>query len=69
MKPTGVDRFYYDAAYIAALLIFLIENKSDHETDAEIGSILTDKPFMTLVVLDVLKNYSTAKAAEELESW
>jgi hypothetical protein len=57
MKETGIDRFFVEAAYVAALMVWLIENKSDHEADAEIAEILTEKPFMMGIVFDVMKCY------------
>jgi hypothetical protein len=58
MNETGVDRFYVEAAYAAALMMWLIENKSDHQADAEIAEILKSKPFMIAIIFDVLKHES-----------
>lgn len=60
-KPTGVERFFEEAAYVAALMIHLIENKSDHEADAEIAALIEQKPFMVEIVFGVLKSYATPK--------
>lgn len=54
MKATGIERFYEEAAYVAALVEYLIEHKNDHETDAEVADWLKDKPFMLNVVMGVL---------------
>lgn len=58
---TGVERFYEDAAYTAALMEYLIEHKSDNETDAELADILADKPFMFSIVIGVMQNYKKDK--------
>jgi len=52
---TGVERFYEEAAYVAGLMVFLMENKSDNEADAEIGDILEHRPYMLYVVIDVME--------------
>jgi len=58
-KLTGVERFWEEAAYLAALTVHLIENKSDHETDAEIAEILTYKRFLMPIVFDALKAHGS----------
>lgn len=55
----GIDRFYYEAAYLAALMCWLIENKSDNQADEEIASIITLKPFMTPILFDVMKSFES----------
>lgn len=56
---TGIDRVWHDAAYLAALMVWLIENKSDHEADAEIAEILKTKPFFFGVVINVMEVFQT----------
>ena len=56
MSETGVDRFFAEAAYLAALMVWLIENKNDHEADAEIAEILIKKPFMLGIVVSVMES-------------
>ena len=51
----GIDRFYCEAAYVAALMLYLIEHKSDKETDEEIAGLLHDKPYMIGVVIGVME--------------
>ena len=58
MMPTGIERFWHEAAYVAALMEYLIEHKSDTETDIELADILKDKPFMANIVFGVLKAYA-----------
>jgi hypothetical protein len=55
VNETGVERFYVEAAYAAAVMQYLIENKSDNEADAEIAQILKNKPFMTGIIFDVME--------------
>lgn len=57
MKPTGIDRFYHEAAYFAALVVYLIENKTDDETDVEVSEMLVEKPWMQGVLFIVLQAY------------
>lgn len=58
MNPTGIERFFHEAAYFAALVEYLIEHKSDTETDSEIADILKDKPFMSNILFGVLQAHS-----------
>jgi hypothetical protein len=37
---------------------YLIEHKSDTETDIELADILKDKPYMANIVFGVLKAYA-----------
>jgi len=55
-EPTGVDRFWRDTAYFAALVVYLIEHKNDTEADAEIADILKARPFMESVLFDTLNH-------------
>jgi hypothetical protein len=52
---TGIDRFYEEAAYLAALMEYLICHKSDHEADAEIAEILERKPYMLPIIINVME--------------
>lgn len=54
-ESTGVERFYCEAAYVAALMLFLMEHKSDKEADEEIANLLHDKPFMLGIVIGVME--------------
>jgi hypothetical protein len=53
----GIDRFYYEAAYLAAMMVWLIENKDDHAADAEIADIVKFKPFFMPLLFDVMEAY------------
>lgn len=53
---TGVERFEHEAAYVAALTVYLIETKCN-EADAELGEILTEKPFMLSIVIGVIGSF------------
>lgn len=60
---SGVDRAYAEAAYLGALVFWLVENKQDHQADAEIGEILWQKPFMKAVVIDALLAQTTSSGS------
>lgn len=53
---TGIERFWKEAAYVAALTEYLIEHKDD-ETDHEIAEILKHQSYMLHIVIDVLTIY------------
>ena len=51
----GIERIYEEAAYLAALMLYLIEFKHDHETDEEIANILKEKPYMFGIIISVME--------------
>lgn len=57
MNPRGIDRIWHDAAYLAALMVWLIEHKSDHEADAEIAELLNIRPYFLPIVIDVMQAF------------
>ena len=53
---SGIERFYHEAAYIAALMVYLIEHKTDNEADEEIAGLLKEKPFLLAIVISVMES-------------
>jgi hypothetical protein len=51
----SVERAYEEAAYITALMVYLIEHKTDKEADEEIAGLLHDKPYWLGVVIGVME--------------
>jgi len=50
----SVEAIWNDAAYFAALVEYLIEHKTDNETDAEIADQLQRQPWLSWILLGVL---------------
>lgn len=53
----SIERVFEDAAYAAALTIYLIETKAD-EADEEIAAILHDKPWLVNVIIGAMQAWS-----------
>lgn len=57
----SIESVWIDAAYTAALTVYLIETKAD-EADKELAKILTNKQWSINIVVDVLTTYSSSAA-------
>jgi hypothetical protein len=54
MKATGINRFYEDCAWFAALLDYMCDHKTDHDADAELAEMLNHKPWLSGILVGVL---------------